>query len=197
MIRGITRFKERAFSDIINAQIISQSIVIVDRQFSQTVPINGLIYNINQNPFQDLNSTGLLKRVIKDVVGTNLEPQVVENSVMQRKFNFTKKDTVIIDFVYDSFPPKLTITQRNINNTENFINNIFNEIIDSSIKNKIGSIGINYELFLNKQCDVKDFLLKENIAKEFTGINITTINIMKIQLLTLPLLGQKLMENLK
>jgi len=116
---------------------------------------------------------------------------------MQRKFNFTKKDTVIIDFVYDSFPPKLTITQRNINNTENFINNIFNEIIDSSIKNKIGSIGINYELFLNKQCDVKDFLLKENIAKEFTGINITTINIMKIQLLTLPLLGQKLMENLK
>lgn len=159
-----------------NLKILSQSIVMIDKQCSSSSLTSGF-YNPNQNPFQDLNSSVLLKRVVKDITKDTLDHRIIDNPPMSKQFIFTKRNEFLIEFLYESSPSKFTITQKNINinDSQEYIKKIFTEIIDANIKTSIGSVGINYELFLEKKCNVKDFLLKDNVAKECNGVNITIV----------------------
>ena len=148
-----------------NAKLISRAFVLVSQPNIQ--------FQATQNPFQELASAGLLKRVVKEVMGNSLGCKITEmllTNPMTKSFDF---DNVLI-FTYDVFPPRFSIQLNTDSEKTEILQKIFQEIVDENVKQKIGAIGVNFELFTpNEDNKVKDILLNNNAKKDLKALSIS------------------------
>lgn len=169
--------------DMKNANITNYSIVLVNNTLSDIqIDQNKREIAVNvKNPFIELNTLAL-----KGALGltfTEISPPETLNKEYQNG-NFK--------ISCELFPPRFSLMQNgNLEKNETF--EMISKIINfGNLQDKIGKIGVNFQAIIDKDLIVKDILLKENIAKEFSGISITLVNqINELQTLNLKIAGAK------
>ena len=167
--------KTKLFLDMSNAKLISHAFVLVDNIFNGQIPLgqSNIQFQAIQNPFQELASAGLLKRVVKEVMNKSLGCKITEMppvNPMTKSFDF---DNVLI-FGYDVFPPKFSVQFNTDSEKTEILQQIFQEIVDENVRQKIGAIGVNFELFTpNEDNKAKDILLNNNAKKDLKALSIS------------------------
>lgn len=163
--------KNKFFLDMSKSKLISHAFVLVDNIFSGQIPLGqtNIQFQATQNPFQELASAPLLKRVVKEVMNKPLGCKVSEMppvNPMTKSFDF---DNVLI-FSYDAFPPRFSVQFNTDSEKTEVLQRIFQEIVDENVKQKIGAIGVNFELFVpNQDNKVKDVLLNDKAKKDLNA----------------------------
>lgn len=148
-----------------NLQLISRSIVMLDDTMTKSPLIN------NQpivNNFNDLNDT-TLKLIIQNSLKNELDNTCGEQPTpVYRKYIFGN-----LQFLWELFPPKFSITQVGHGND---ITLVINELLKiSKIKSSIKALGVNYEFFTNQSVDVKKLLLKDKVSKDLDALMIKLV----------------------
>ncbi len=158
--------KNKLFLDMSNAKLLVRSIVFIDDTLSKLkLEPNQTLQIQVKNPFEPIAHTLVLKSVLKSSVIEN------PNNTQFHK-EFVCDDLTI---VYDAFPPKLQIKHKT-QKDENQIVKIAKDIIDfASVEKSVSKIGINYEMFLEEDRNIKDYLLKDSVAKGFTSLSATPV----------------------
>lgn len=162
-------FKTKLFLDMSKAEMISRSIVFIDNVFSNIkFEPNKPIQLQIKNPF-DVVANPLF---LKSRVNTNVVEKP-NSDQMHRELSWNED---AFNMIYDLLPPRLEIKHISTVN-DNRIIEISKDIISfAGLENSIGKIGINYEMFLeDNRINLKDYLLKENIAKGFTSLSATPV----------------------
>lgn len=148
-------------------EMISYSIVILDNVYSnikfeekQTVQIN--------NVFAPIANQFFLKSILK----SNVIEDVNKSHNLHKEFI---SDDIRV--IWDFFPPKIQIKHiTEEKDKRKFIDIAKNIISFTNLENNIGRVGINYEMFINdEKINLKDYLLKESIAKGFTELSATPV----------------------
>lgn len=149
-----------------NAKLLARSIVFIDDTLSKLKlqPDQTLQIQI-KNPFEPLAQALVVKSILK--------MPVVEKA-NNTQFN---KEFVCGDYsvIYEAFPPRLQLVNR-YPKDESQITKIAKEMVNfADIEKAINKVGINYELFLEENRNIKDYLLKDSISKEFTSLSATPV----------------------
>lgn len=165
--------------DMKNLEITSHSIVIVDNTFSNFVfePNQQIKLQI-KNPFDPIANELFLKSRL------NVEVVKMPNSDQIHREFLCGKDIVI---KYDFFPPRLHI-QHNTNEDSRQPETLAKDLIEfADLSSSVGAIGVNYEMFIqNDVVKVKDFLLKNDVAQEFSSLSaVMVLNINEQRILNL------------
>ena len=167
--------KNKFFLDMRNAKLISHAFVLVDNIFNGQISLSqpNIQFQATQKPFQELASAGLLKRVVKEVMNKSLGCKITEMppvNPMTKSFDF---DNVLI-FGYDVFPPRFSVQFNTDSEKTEILQQIFQEIVDENVKQKIGAIGVNFELFVpNQDNKVKDVLLNDKAKKDLSALSVS------------------------
>ncbi len=177
------------FLSMNKAKILNHSIVLIDNVYNG-VPISGSIdvksYN---NCFSELKPLA-----IKGALGVEFK-QISLPEDINKLYEYG--DFVITNQFY---PPKFIIEQQ-FNKSDKMINNaevvkMTQKIIEfAKLSRCIGKIGINFDCVIDDNLIVKDVVMKEKIAKEFTGISFTLEKKLNdLQKLNLQIAGAKNVE---
>lgn len=158
--------KNKFFLDMSNAKLLARSIVFIDDTLSKLKlqPDQTLQIQI-KNPFEPLAQALVVKSILK--------MPVVEKA-NNTQFN---KEFVCGDYsvIYEAFPPRFQLVNREPKD-ESQITKIAKEMVNfADIEKAINKVGINYELFLEENRNIKDYLLKDSISKEFTSLSATPV----------------------
>ncbi len=176
-------FRKKCFLDMQNAKIINYGVAFVDTVYNG-IQGNADITNY-KNPFSEINSLAL-----KGALGLQF---IATSAPTDMNKQWQNGDFVITN---QFFPPKFLITQNNMVNNKNETTEMVKKIIDfANLLPQIGKIGINFSLVVEKDIIVKDVVLKEKIANEFSGISFTLEKeINEVQKLNLQIAGAKNIE---
>ena len=131
-----------------------------------TIEMNKPIVVINH--FKEIAS----QLALKGALGENIVETQINNDMSKE---FLLGNNIVIR--YEFFPPKFSVSHKTSEDSKK-AEQLMGKIINfASISDKIGSIGINYELFIknNDTINLKDFLLKDNVAKEFSSLSTTLV----------------------
>ena len=134
-----------------NAKLLVCSIVFIDDTLSklklepnQTLQIQ--VNNQFKNTFEPIAHSLVLKSVLKSSVIEN-----PNNTQFHKEFVCEN-----LTIEYDAFPPKLQLKHKT-QKDESQIVKIAKDIIDfASIEKSVSKIGINYEMFLEENKNIKD-----------------------------------------
>ncbi len=152
-------------------ETISHSVVLVDKIYSglklkpnQTAQIQV------QNPFKNLANILALKSAFK-------KPAVELPFMSEFHKEFEAGNFAAI---WDFFPPRFEVKDKKPNPKNlNEVRQISSELINfSEVEKDVGAIGINYEMFLQveeKNLNLKNFLLKDDVAEAFTSLSATPV----------------------
>lgn len=157
-----------------NLKLISHSFVLVDNIFNGQIPLGqpNIQFQATQNPFQELASSGLLKRVVKEVINESLKCKITDISQINTTKSFDFDNVLIFD--YDVFPPKFSVQFNTDSEKTEILQKIFQEIVDENVRQKIGAIGVNFELFVaNQDNKVKDVLLNDKAKKDLSAVSVS------------------------
>lgn len=149
-----------------NAKLLARSIVFIDDTLSKLKlqPDQTLQIQI-KNPFEPLAQALVVKSILK-------MPVVEKANNTQFKKEFVCGDYSVI---YEAFPPRFQLVNREPKD-EAQITKIAKEMVNfADIEKAINKVGINYELFLEENRNIKDYLLKDSISKEFTSLSATPV----------------------
>ena len=153
----------------------------------QDVKSGTISLNDYKQPFSDINALALKGAFNLPFVETSAQ------SGMSKKWQFGNF-TITNQF----FPPKFLIAQDNTTSIDDIMGMVRKIIDFASLSDKIGKIGINFDVIIEKDLIVKDVILKEGIAKEFSGVSTTLEKkINECQKLNLTIAGAKDMETNK
>lgn len=157
------------------AKVISHAFVLVDNVYNGQIPVGQINIQLQtiQNPFQELASAGLLKRVVKEVIDKPLVCKITEMppvNPMAKSFDFEN----MLIFGYDAFPPKFSVQLNTDSDKTEILQKIFQELVDENIKQKIGAIGVNFELFVPHQdSKAQDVLLNDKAKKDLNALSVS------------------------
>jgi hypothetical protein len=130
-------------------------------------PIQIQLNQVN-NPFEAVANPLFLK--------TRVNANVIQKPTSDQMHKEMSWDDGAFNVTYDLLPPRLEI--KHITNSNNDrVTEIAKDLVSfAALENSIGKIGINYEMFLeDNRIILKDYLLKENIAKGFTSLSATPV----------------------
>lgn len=146
-------------------KIISHSITLVDNAYNGIMPLGKNQLQV-RNPFDQIAQP----LVLKALVGKSVET-LANSDIIHREFKYEN-----IKITYDFFPPRLNIINEE-NNLSDTPKNLALQIIElAEIKDKLGSIGVNYELFIEENdVNLTQYLLQEFISKEFNSLSTTLV----------------------
>lgn len=153
------------FLDMSKAEMVSYSVVLVDNLYSNLKITTNQTIQV-KNPFEPIANALFLKSRL----GSNVVEDINKSTQLHKEFIC---DDLRID--YDFFPPKLQIKHITQSGKSNFIAIAKDLIAFAGLENSIGKIGINYEMFLEEEISLKDYLLKDEIAKGFTSLSATPV----------------------
>lgn len=158
--------KKKCFLDMQNLQLISRSIVMLDDTMTKSPIIS------NQaivNNFDELANATTLKYIIEKSLKNELDNTCVDQPTpVYKKYIFGN-----LQFLWELFPPKLSITQVGDGNDVILVVNEMLKI--SKVKSSIKAVGINYEFFTNQSVDVKKLLLKDKVSKDLDALMIKLV----------------------
>lgn len=151
--------------DIDKARLISKAIVfkeatLADEFIDPIKKYQASYYSLDS--FRPIANKLLLKSFLKSSVIEN-----PNNTELHKEF--ICDDLTII---YDTLSSKLDL-KHNAPEDENQIVEIAKGIIEfASAEESVSEIGITYEMFLEEDIDIKNYLLKDSLEKEFTNLSI-------------------------
>jgi hypothetical protein len=157
-------FKNKSFLDISKAEMISKSIVFVDKNAKtiSSLKPTGIPQNIQlENKFGQLSNLLLLKTIMG------------KDGFQAPSTNPISQDFIFNDFVIQNtiFPPKFTIKHNTSDKKVLKINDIANKIVEvGNLSEIVDGIGLNYELFYNNEdskIDLKGQICKDDISSQF------------------------------
>ena len=175
--------RNKNFFNMENLQIMSSSVVIIDKKLQPNLGISQqIILNENDNPFRQFDSEYALKlstemEFVKHPSSDKMVSQYFANNV---------------EIIYNLFPARFVIKQKNPTNMLWVCEIMLKMISSASIQDKIGGIGINYELFIPSENNnnIALSLLNNNaITQGFTGVSTTLQKQCSDYLLTLKIAG--------
>lgn len=178
--------------DMNEAKILNYSIVLVDNVYNGIASEGKIDIKKYYNPFNELKHLA-----IKGALHLNFTQISLDDDM--NKIYKNGDFTITNQF----FPPKLIITQQSNTNDKNLDNttivDMTKKIIEfAEISNNIGKIGVNFDCFIETDLIVKDVVMKENIATEFTGVSFTLEKKLNdLQKLILQIAGSKNIETNK
>jgi len=150
------------------AQFLSNTLVfaeVFDDNISNGLTLEQYYYSCKK-PFEEIANRLLLKSILKSSV-------IESPNNTQFHKEFICKDDITIK--YNVFPQKIQIKHKTYEDESQVIK-IAKDIIDSAgAESSICKIGINYEMFLEADINIKDYLLKDKVAKEFTSLSATPV----------------------
>lgn len=171
------------FFNMENLQIISSSVVIIDKILQPNLGLlQQIIVNENDNPFLLFNNILYLK----DKIGMQLIKTPSSDKMMSQYLANN------IEIVYNLFPARFVIKQKNPTNMLWVCETMLKMISSASIQDKIGGVGINYELFIPNEANnniALSLLNKNAITQGFTGVSTTLQKQCNDYLLTLKIAG--------
>lgn len=163
-------FKNKSFLDMSKAKIVSKSIVFVDNELKGVVPkATSEIIKIKQSPFSELASLYLLQEIVKkEGVRTKNSSEISQEFIFDDEFIFT----------HQTFPPKFVILQKTTDKNPELLKEISMKLF-SFVKDYVGAIGVNYELFIDKNKDkpivLRDKICNSNIKNEFESMSVNFV----------------------
>jgi len=149
------------FLDMSKAKLLARSIVLID----DTRLEPNQYYQIKKNIFSELANPLVLKSLLKAPVSEKPASSEVNREFICDSYNI----------IYGAIPPKFQIIDNDPEN-ENKIVKLAKEMVKfANIEGLINKVGVNYEMFLESDKDIKDYLLKDSIAAEFTSLSATPV----------------------
>jgi hypothetical protein len=160
-------FKNKKFLDMSNAEMISKSVVLVDKNAKtisslkpQDTPQNIQI----SNSFSQLANILLLKTIIG------------KDGFLSPSSNPLSQDFIFNDFVIQNsvFPPRFTIKHNTSDKKTSKVNDITKKIIEvGNLSEVIDGIGLNYEMFYDNEdgkINLKAQICKDDISSKFDSV---------------------------
>ena len=147
--------------DINKAQLLSKTIVFKEVTLADTLKRYQAGYYC-QNSFRPIANKLLLKSFLKSPVIEN-----PNNTEFHKEFICND-----LTITYDALPSKLDF-RHTAPEDENQIVEIAKSIIEfARLVPSINQVGIAYEMFLEEDINIKNYFLKDSVAKEITTLSI-------------------------
>lgn len=159
--------KNKFFLDISKAKMMSKCVVFIDDTLEKLRASTGQLIQIGQvkNPFEEVAHPLVLKGALKNNIVAN------PNNSFDHKEYFCDDLVIISDYM----PPKIQIKHLSQEDSDKVIK-AAREIIEfTGIEKSVSRVGINYEMFLEETRNIKDYLLKDSVAKGFTSLSATPV----------------------